>query len=91
MMLKDHMGSSGDQHFALWVQFGDFEAFDFTPARSAAVRGDGFTAILPTSHPHNSSSFAPFPTLIVDPEGNMMRSVDVYSLYIVYASILDRT
>ncbi len=72
MMLKDHMGSSGD-HF-LWDQFGDF---DFTAARSAAAHGDDFTAIFPTSHLHNSSPFAPFSILIEDPEGNKVRSVDL--------------
>ena len=67
MMLKDHMGSSGD-HFG--PQFGDF---DFTAARSAAAHGDDFTAILPTSHLDNFSSFAPFSLLIEDPEANTMR------------------
>jgi hypothetical protein len=55
MMLKDHMGSSGDH--LLWDQFGDF---DFTAARSAASHGDDFPAILPTSHLNNSSPLLSF-------------------------------
>ena len=86
--LHDAQGPHGKQCRRLWVQFGDF---DFTAARSAAAHGDDFTAIFPTSHLHNSSPFAPFSILIEDPEGNMVRSVDVYRLYIAYASILDRT
>eukprot|EP00966_Prymnesium_polylepis_P134341 3105024-Prymnesium_polylepis.3 len=70
-MLKDHMGSSGDH-------FGSSSVIsNFTAARSAAAHGDDFTAILPTSHLHNSSPFATFPILIEDPEGNMMRSLQI--------------
>ena len=43
-----------------------------------------------TSHPCNFFAFAPFFILIEDPEGNMVRSVDVYRLYIVYASVKER-
>ena len=42
-----------------------------------------------TSDRHNFSPFAPFPILIEDPEGNMMRSVDLYSFYIVYTIMTD--
>ena len=81
MMLKDHMGSNVDD-------FGSSSVTSTSPprARSAAAHGDDFTAIFPTSHLHNSSPFAPFFILIEDPEGNMARSADVYSLHIVYAS-----
>ena len=43
--------------------------------------------VSPTSHPCKFFAFAPFSILIEDPEGNMVRSVDVYSLYTVYASM----
>ena len=61
---KDRM-RHGKQWRPLWDQLGDF---DFTAARSAAAHGDDFTAILPTSHLHNASQFAPFSLLIDDPE-----------------------
>ena len=69
MMLKDHMGSSGD-HFGT-----SSVTLTFTAVHSAAAHGDDFTAILPTSHLHNSSPFAPFSLLIEDPEGNMLKSI----------------
>ena len=84
-MLREYIGST-------CIHFGSpLVTSTFAAARSAAAHGDDFTAISPTSHPYNFFAFAPFSILIEDPEGNMVRSVDVYSLYIVYASILDRT
>ena len=69
MMLKKHMGSSGNHFGSSSVTSIDRHR----RARSAAAHGDGFTAIVSTSHRHNSSPFAAFPNLIEDPEGNIMR------------------
>jgi hypothetical protein len=61
----------------------------FAAARSADAHGDDFTAFLSTAlHPHKKIAFAPFFILIKDPEGNMVRSVDLtYSLYRVYLTV----
>ena len=84
-MLNEGMGSSGN-HFGSSLVTSTFAA-----ARSAAAHGDDFTAFLRLHTLIFFFAFAPFSILIEDPEGNMVRSVDVYSLYIAYASILDRT
>ena len=44
-----------------------------------------------TSHPCNFFAFAPFSILIEDPEGNMVRSVELLSFYLAYASIIERS
>ena len=44
-----------------------------------------------SSHLNNFFQHYDNSILIEDPEGNMVRSADVYSSYIVYARLLDRT
>ena len=83
--LHDAQGPHGKQWRPLWDQFGDF---DFTAARSAAAHGDDFTAILPTSHLHNSSPFAPFLILIEVSEANMVRSLQIHPCLSVPHSLI---
>ena len=85
VMLNEDMGSSGN-HFGSSLVTSTFAA-----ARSAAAHGDDFTAFLRLHTLVTFLHLLLFPILIEDPEGNMVRSVDLYSFYIVYASILDRT
>ena len=48
------------------------------------------SGLLRTGSPCNFFAFAPFSILIEDPEGNMVRSVELHSFYIVYASVKER-
>ena len=82
-MLNKDMGSSGNQFGSSLV------TSTFAATRSAAAHGDDFTAFLRLHTLITFFAFAPFSILIEDPEGNMVRSVDLYSFYIVYARLLE--
>ena len=56
----------------------------FAAARSAAAHGDDFTAFLRLHTLISFFAFAPFSILIEDPEGNMVRSVDIYTCDLQY-------
>ena len=84
-MLREYIGST-------YIHFGSpLVTSTFAAAHSAAAYGDDFTAFLRLHTLITFFAFAPFSILIEDPEGNMVRSVEVYKKYTMYVIVIPCT